>query len=278
MESGIEREQAEQLVALQRDAMQRAESRSALSALDAADAEDQLLHSLEALGLAEPWRLTEPLAAAGIDAAWLDQLASIAGPASSAAVAWIGASLTARGLATEIVESTDRMGKLVKAIKAYAFMDRGELVETDIHEAIETTLVVLGHKLKHTSIEVRRDYDRSLPKLTLRGSELNQVWTNVLANAIEALGDSGTIEIATMRDGICARIDIIDDGPGIPTQIRDRVFDPFFTTKDVGEGTGLGLDTARRILTERLGGSIEFDSVPGRTAFHIWLPLDGAKR
>jgi signal transduction histidine kinase len=278
VESGIEREQAEQLVALQRDAMQRAESRSALSALDAADAEDQLLHSLEALGLAEPWRLTEPLAAAGIDAAWLDQLASIAGPASSAAVAWIGASLTARGLATEIVESTDRMGKLVKAIKAYAFMDRGELVETDIHEAIETTLVVLGHKLKHTSIEVRRDYDRSLPKLTLRGSELNQVWTNVLANAIEALGDSGTIEIATMRDGICARIDIIDDGPGIPTQIRDRVFDPFFTTKDVGEGTGLGLDTARRILTERLGGSIEFDSVPGRTAFHIWLPLDGAKR
>jgi len=124
-----------------------------------------------------------------------------------------------------------------------------------------------------TSIEIRRHYDRSLPKLTLRGSELNQVWTNLLANAIEALGGAGVIEIDTERDGACARVDIIDDGPGIPAEIRDRVFDPFFTTKDVGEGTGLGLDTARRIVTERLGGSIDFDSVPGRTAFHIWLPL-----
>jgi signal transduction histidine kinase len=170
------------------------------------------------------------------------------------------------------------MSRLVKAIKVYAFMDRGELVETDIHDGLDTTLVVLGHKLKHTSIEIEREYDRSLPKLMLRGSELNQVWTNLLANAIEALGDSGTIEIVTARAGVCARVDIIDDGPGIPEEIRERVFDPFFTTKDVGEGTGLGLDTARRIVTERLGGSIEFDSVPGRTAFHIWLPLDGTKR
>jgi signal transduction histidine kinase len=274
-ESGIEREQAQELVRMQQDAMERATSQNALSALDAADAEDELLQPLEEMGAAEPWRLTEPLAAAGIDAEWLGRLATVAGPASSAAVSWIAASLTARGLAGEIAESTDRMGKLVKAIKAYAFMDRGELVETDIHDGLETTLVVLGHKLKHTSIEIRRSYDRSLPKLTLRGSELNQVWTNLLANAIEALGDSGTIEIATARDGACVRVDIIDDGPGIPAEIRDRVFDPFFTTKDVGEGTGLGLDTARRIMTERLGGSIELDSAPGRTAFHIWLPLDG---
>ena len=277
VESGIEREQAEELVAMQRDALERAASRSSLAALDVADAEDQLLDSLERLQVAEPWRLTEPLAEVGIDAAWLARLAEIAGPAASAAVGWIGASLTARGLAAEIAESTERMSKLVKAIKAYAFMDRGELVETDIHEGLETTLLVLGHKLKHTSIAVHREYDRSLPKLTLRGSQLNQVWTNVLANAIEALGDAGTIEIATARDGVCARVDIIDDGPGIPDEVGDHIFDPFFTTKDVGEGTGLGLDTARRIITERIGGSIEFDSVPGRTAFHIWLPLDGAK-
>ena len=215
--------------------------------------------------------------AAGVDAAWLDRLSTVAGSGSSAAVAWIAATLTARGLASEIGESTDRMGKLVKAIKTYAFMDRGELVETDIHEGLDTTLLVLGHKLKRTTIEVERDYERDLPKLTLRGSELNQVWTNLLANAIEALGDSGTIKIVTDRDGPCARIDIIDDGPGIPAAIRDRVFDPFFTTKDVGEGTGLGLDTTRRIVTERLDGSIDFDSEPGRTAFHVWLPLDGAK-
>jgi signal transduction histidine kinase len=275
VESGIEREQAQELVEMQRDAIERAASQNPVSPLEAADAEDQLLQPLERIGAAEPWRLTEPLAAAGIDAAWLGRLANVAGPASSAAVAWIAASLTARGLAAEIAESTDRMGKLVKAIKAYAFMDRGELVETDIHEGLETTLIIVGHKLKHRSIEIRRNYDHSLPKLTLRGSELNQVWTNVLANAIEALGDSGTIEIVTTRDGACARVDIVDDGPGIPSEIRDRVFDPFFTTKGVGEGTGLGLDTARRITTERLGGSIEFDSVPGRTAFHIWLPFNG---
>lgn len=277
VESGIERDQAEELVAMQRQAMDRAASADSLSALDAADAEDELLASLTDLGISEPWRLTDPLVAAGVDAAWLDRLTTVAGSGASAAVAWIAATLTAQGLASEIGESTDRMGKLVKAIKTYAFMDRGELVETDIHEGLDTTLLVLGHKLKQTTIEVERDYERDLPKLTLRGSELNQVWTNLLANAIEALGDSGTIKIVTERDGPCARIDIIDDGPGIPAAIRDRVFEPFFTTKDVGEGTGLGLDTTRRIVTERLDGSIDFDSEPGRTAFHVWLPLDGSR-
>jgi signal transduction histidine kinase len=276
VESGMERAQVQELVAMQREAMERAATRDALSALDAADAEDELLESLERLNVSEPWRLSEPLVAAGIDADWLDRLAAIAGPGTSAAVWWIASSLTTRGLAAEISESTERMSKLVKAIKAYAFMDRGELVETDVHEGLETTLVVLGHKLKHTSIEVRRDYDRSLPKITLRGSELNQVWTNLLANAIEALGETGMITIVTERDGACARVDIVDNGPGIPDSIRGHVFDPFFTTKDVGEGTGLGLDTARRIVTERLNGSIDFESTPGRTVFHVWLPLNGS--
>ncbi|HUB04273.1 MAG TPA: ATP-binding protein [Solirubrobacteraceae bacterium] len=277
VESGVERSEAQELVEMQREAMERAKTRDALSALDAADAEDELVEALERLNVRESWRLSEPLVAAGIDADWLDRVAGIAGPGTSAAVEWIAASLVARGLAAEIAESTERMSKLVKAIKAYAFMDRGELVETDVHEGLETTLLVLGHKLKHTSIEVRRNYDRSLPKITLRGSELNQVWTNLLANAIEALGDTGTIEIATEHDGACARIDIADNGPGIPADIRGRIFDPFFTTKDVGEGTGLGLDTARRIVTERLNGSINFESEPGRTVFHIWLPLNGAR-
>jgi signal transduction histidine kinase len=275
VDSGIERAEAAELVELQREAMTRAAAAGALSALDAADAEDELLGVLERLEVPDPWRLAEPLVAAGLDAAWLARVEAIAGQASHIAIAWIAASLTARGLATQIVESTDRMGKLVKAIKAYAYMDRGEVVQTDIHEGLENTLVMLGHKLKHTSIEVKRDYDRELPAIMTRGSELNQVWTNLLANAIEALGESGTIEIDTARDGPCARVDIVDDGPGIPPEIGGHVFDPFFTTKDVGVGTGLGLDTARRIVSERLGGSIEFDSEPGRTVFHVWLPLDG---
>jgi signal transduction histidine kinase len=273
VESGVERSDAGQLVALQHEALTGAEARTALDALDAADAEDELLDRLEALGVPEPWRLAEPLAAAGVDQAWLDRVAQAAGPATDTAVAWVAATLTARGLAAELTESTRRMSDLVGAVKSYAYMDRGELVEIDVHEGLETTLAVLGHKLKHTSIHVDRDYDRTLPKLTVRGSELNQVWTNLLDNAIDALGDHGTITITTRRDSAYARIDISDDGPGIPPDHRERVFESFFTTKDVGRGTGLGLATARRIIVDRHDGSLTFDSDPGRTTFHVMLPI-----
>jgi signal transduction histidine kinase len=274
VESGIEREQAQQLVELQREALASAASCTRLDALDAADAEDELLEALGALEIPEPWRLTEPLAAAGVDRGWLDRVAALAGPATNAAVAWVAASLTARGLAAELGDSTDRISRLVGAVKAYAYMDRGAMVEVDLHEGLETTLVVLGYKLKHTAIEVERRYDRSLPKLTVRGPELNQVWTNLLDNAIDALGKQGTITIATGRDGPGAVVEVADDGPGIPAEVRDRVFDPFFTTKAVGAGTGLGLDTARRIVTEGHHGTLRVESEPGRTAFRVWLPFD----
>ena len=159
------------------------------------------------------------------------------------------------------------------AVKSYAHLDRGEVVETDLHEGLETTLVVLGHKLKHTRIRVARDYDRSLPQLAVHGGELNQVWTNLLDNAIDALGEEGTIILRSRRDGSCALVEVEDDGPGIPAGARDRVFDPFFTTKGVGRGTGLGLDTARRIVVERHRGSLALDSGPGRTVFAVRLPL-----
>jgi len=166
------------------------------------------------------------------------------------------------------------MSRLVGAVKTYAYMDRGERVEVDLHEGIETTLVVLGHKLKHTSIEVVRDYDRSLPKLTVRGTELNQVWTNLIHNAIQALGQHGTITLRTRRDGGCAVVEIGDDGPGIPPEIREHVFDEFFTTKEAGQGTGLGLATARRIVVDRHNGSLTLDSAPGATTFRVSLPFD----
>ena len=273
VESGVERSEAETLVALQREALAGACDVTALDALDAADAEDELTERLEALGVSEPWRHAEPLAAARVDAAWLERLAAAAGPATDAAVAWVAATLAARGLATELQESTRRMSDLVGAVKSYAYMDRGGLVEVDLHEGLEMTLKVLGHKLKHTSIEVVREYDRSLPKLTVRGSELNQVWTNLLDNAIDALGDRGTITVTTRRNNARALVDIGDDGPGIPPEHRDRVFDSFFTTKDVGAGTGLGLATARRIVVDRHDGSLTFDSRPGRTTFHVSLPI-----
>lgn len=276
VEAGLKRDEAERLVALQRDAVARAQSRTALDELDAADAEDELLVRLEQLGVPQAWELAEPLAAAGIDRAWIDGVAAVAGPATDAAVQWIAATLTARSLALELQQSTQQMSDLVSAVKSYAFMDRGDLVETDLHEGLETTLTVLKHKLKPASIEIVRQYDRSLPKLTVRGSELNQVWTNLIDNAIDALGEHGTITITTEHDGSCARVDISDDGPGIPEEIRERVFDSFFTTKDIGRGTGLGLATARRIVVDRHDGALTLESQPGRTTFHVSLPVRAA--
>jgi len=276
VEAGIERAEAQQLVELQRQALERARGHTPLSTLDAADAEDELTDALEEMGVEDAWRYAGTLAAAGLDADWARRVAALANSATPAALAWVAASLTARELAAELTESTERMSRLVGAVKTYAYMDRGEVIDADVHEGLETTLVVLGHKLKHTSIEIERDYDRSIPKIAMRGSELNQVWTNLIANAIDALGDSGTIKISTHRDGPCAVVDVADDGPGIPADARERIFEPFFTTKGVGQGTGLGLDTARRIVAERHHGSLTVESAPGRTVFHVRLPLDGA--
>jgi signal transduction histidine kinase len=273
VEVGVERNEAAQLVELQQQAVARAASATALDTLDASDAEDELLARLETLGVAEPWRLAEPLAAAGIDQPWLDRVSELAGPATDAALRWVAATLTAGRLAAELRESTERMSGLVGAVKSYAYMDRGELVEVDVHDGLETTLAVLGYKLKHTGITVVRDYDRTLPMLTVRGSELNQVWTNLLDNAIDALGDQGTITLTTRSDGGCAVVEITDDGPGIANDVAERIFDPFFTTKDVGRGTGLGLATARRIVVDRHDGSLSFASKPGRTTFSVRLPL-----
>jgi signal transduction histidine kinase len=273
VEAGVERDAAEQLVRLQQQAVARAVSATALDALDASDAEDELLARMQALGVEDPWRIAEPLAAAGVDQQWLDRLAELAGPATGAALRWVAATLTAGRLSSELCESTERMSALVGAVKSYAYMDRGGLVEVDLHEGIETTLTVLGYKLKHTAIAVVRDYDRGLPKLMVRGSELNQVWTNLLDNAIDALGEQGTITIVTRAEGDCAVVEIADDGPGIPEDLAGRIFDPFFTTKDVGRGTGLGLATARRIIVDRHDGSLALESRPGHTIFRVRLPF-----
>jgi signal transduction histidine kinase len=273
VEAGVEREDAEQLVGLQQQAIAQAASATALDALDASDAEEELLARMERLEVEEPWRLAEPLAVAGVDQQWLDRVAELAGPATGAALRWVAATLTAGRLSAELCESTERMSALVGAVKSYAYMDRGGLVEVDLHEGIETTLTVLSYKLKHTSITLVRNYDRALPKLTVRGSELNQVWTNLLDNAIDALGGQGTITITTRPDGDCVAVEIADDGPGVPDDLAGRIFDPFFTTKDVGHGTGLGLATARRIVVDRHEGSLTLDSQPGRTAFCVRLPL-----
>jgi signal transduction histidine kinase len=273
VEAGISREDAERLVHLHDEALQRASGRSGLTALEVADAEDDMLERLEDLGVPEAWRLAEPLAGAGLDGVWLQDVAALAGSATGQALRWVAASLTARNLACELLDSAERMGALVGAVKTYAYMDRGGLVEADLHEGLESTLVILGHKLKHTSINVVRDYDAALPKLTVRGSELNQVWTNLIHNAIDALGENGTITVRTRLEGDCVQVDVADDGPGIPEDARPHVLEPFYTTKAVGSGTGLGLDTVRRIVEEGHGGAISFDTSGASTTFHVRLPV-----
>jgi signal transduction histidine kinase len=273
VDSGLERDEAAELSTMQLEALERAADNQPLDTLAAADAEDELTDALERVDVREPWRLAEPLVRAGVDGAWVERVRELAGPATGAVLEWVAASLSARGLAAELSDSAERMSRLVGAVKSYTYMDRGDVVDTDIHEGLDTTLIVLGHKLKHTSIAIERDYDRTLPKVLANGSELNQVWTNLLDNAIDALGESGTINIRTRAENDCAVVEISDDGPGIPDDVRARIFEPFFTTKAVGQGTGLGLDTVRRIVEERHRGSISVESQPGRTTFRVWLPL-----
>ena len=195
---------------------------ASMSQLELADAEDELIAALEDAGIAEAYRIVEPLAQAGVDESQLAHVKELAGPATEAAVRWIAASLLARELAAELGESTERMSKLVGAVKTYAYMDRGGLVEVDVREGLETTLTILGHKLKHTTIGVQREIDEDLPRFQAYGAELNQVWTNLLDNAIDALGDSGTITISAHRDGDCVEVDIADDGPGVAPEAAER--------------------------------------------------------
>jgi signal transduction histidine kinase len=273
VDAGIEREDAARIADLRDHALRQCAARDALSALDATDAEDVMRALLERLGVPDAWRIAEPLAAAGLDEDWLGQISRLAGSATPAALSSIAASLTAQRLVSELRESTDRMNSLIGAVKTYAYMDRGGVVEADIHEGLETTLKVLGHKLKHTQIEIEREYDRSLPPLTINGSAVNQVWTNLIANAIDAVSERGRITISTRRDGDCVLVEIADTGPGIPAEAQAHVFEPFFTTKDVGQGTGLGLDTAKRIVEEQHAGTLSFDTGEAGTTFHVWLPF-----
>jgi len=273
--SGLEREQVARLVELQQAARKAAAGTASGDAMDAADREDALAAKLDQLG-ADGWRLAEPLARAGVDDAWLEQVAEAAGGARVAAVEWVAASLTATGLVAELHESTARISELVSAIKDYTHMDRAAVAEVDLHEGLDSTLTILGYRLKQGSITVERRYDRTLPRVTAHGSELNQVWTNLIVNSLDAIDGNGTITITTRRStagGVA--VDIADDGPGIPPEQQSRVFEPFFTTKGVGEGSGLGLDIVRRIVAGHRG-DITLRSQPGATVFTVTLPAAAA--
>jgi signal transduction histidine kinase len=186
--------------------------------------------------------------------------------------------ITVRAMADSLVDqierSTTRISELVAAVKSYSYMDQASMQEVDIHEGLESTLTMLGHKLR-AGITILRDYDCSLPRVCASGSALNQVWTNLIDNAVDAMDGKGELRIRTRQDGADVVIEIGDNGHGIPPEIQSRIFEPFFTTKGVGQGSGLGLDIAYRIIVTQHHGDITLRSTPGATVFTVRLPLTG---
>jgi signal transduction histidine kinase len=262
------------LAGLQREAT--ANDDILLDPLTLSDLEDEVALWLEERGLQEAWDLAPTLAAAGFDADRLERLTETLREedprALGGALEWLGAMLELLELADEVGRSASRISELVGAIKDHTHMDRGSLQATDLREGLESALIILGHRLR--GVTVTHDYEDALPKIWAHGGELNQVWTNLLDNAADAVDGDGRIAVKAYRDGGFVVVEIADNGPGIRREIQGRVFEPFFTTKQVGEGTGLGLDIVRRIVIAH-GGEVAFNSKPGETRFVVRLPIEG---
>jgi signal transduction histidine kinase len=240
------------------------------------DREDQLLEWLEDYGVAEAWKLAAPLAASGIELKTLEELTERwqdnPGELRDMGIRWLALSFDVISLIKAGLSGSERISELVRSMKSYSHLDQGVQQVVDVHEGIENTLRLLSYRLKK-GVKVQRNYDPTLPKICAYGSELNQVWTNLFDNAIDAMEEQGVLEILTMRDGDCVLVKVIDSGGGIPEAVRSRIFEPFFTTKAVGKGSGLGLDVVRRIVENRHRGSIAVESGGGKTRFLIRLPL-----
>jgi len=246
-----------------------------LDALALADAEDRLDRWLERRGVERGWEIAPALAAAGADVDWCERADALLGPALTAGLGWVTATVSLFSTLGEIRESTRRVSELVSAVRSYSQMDRGSRQPTQVTEGIDSTLVMLGHKVPD-GVEVVRAYAADLPSVDAFPGELNQVWTNLVDNALDAMGDSGVLRVATHRDDDHVVVEVCDTGPGLSRDVAARAFEAFFTTKDVGEGTGLGLDIARRIVVERHGGEIVIHPEPGNTVFEVRIPISHA--
>ena len=241
-------------------------------ALTISDLEDQIDSLLRSHGQNDLWQLAAELAQRGIKPSALESLfENLDAGSARAALVRIAASLQIANLLNEIENSTSRISDLVGAIKEYTFMDQAPVQNVDIVKSLETTLTILNHKLKR-GVSVQRDYQPIPLLVNSFGSELNQVWSNLIDNAIDAMGGKGELRVRTYREDGCVVVEIADTGPGISPEIKSHIFEPFFTTKGVGEGTGLGLDTVQRIVKKHRG-NIQVDSKPGDTRFQVWLPL-----
>ncbi|MGP3926910.1 ATP-binding protein [Streptomyces sp. 8N616] len=261
------------LVEMQDAAVKRATTARTLSALEASDAEDELTDWLAEQGISQGWDLAPTLVAGGIDGQWLsDAIESVEEENREAAVRWLAYTIDTELLMGEIEDSVSRISGLVGAARQYSQLDRASQQPVDVHELLDATLVMLQAKIP-PGVEVVKEYDRSLPLVPAYGAELNQVWTNLIDNALGAMDGKGTLTLATWQDGDRLFVEVRDTGRGIPPDIRPRIFEPFFTTKPVGEGTGLGLDISYRIVVNKHHGDIRVDSTPGDTRFRVCLPI-----
>ncbi|MFL6027729.1 MAG: sensor histidine kinase [Friedmanniella sp.] len=245
-----------------------------LDPVDRADAEDLLTDWLVAHGVERDWSIAPSLAAAGLDVAWCEQVATLVPDAAvEPALEWLASTFAAGALLSEVKESTRRVSELVGAVRSYSQMDRGSLQRLDVRDGLESTLVMLGHKLRE-GVTVTRAYGSDVPLIESYAGELNQVWTNLIDNAVDAMDGAGQLTVTTRSAGADVVVEIGDTGPGMPPEVAARAFEAFYTTKEVGKGTGLGLDIAQRIVVQRHGGTIDIDATPSGTVLRVTIPVN----
>ena len=265
-------ERLEYLSTLQDALLQRASEPAQLDPLEQSDREDEIVGWLEQRDIDGAWLLAPRLVRVGLDTAGLEDLVAHLGEESAAeAIVWIGGLLEVVEHVQVILLSTEQIETLVGAVRLYAYMDQTPIQEIDVHEGLEATLAMLSHKLR--DVQIIREYGRDVPHIMAYGGELNQVWTNLIDNAADAMGEKGTLRIRTYQEQGRIVVEVTDSGPGIPADAQEHLFEPFFTTKPVGKGTGLGLDIVHRIVVDKHQGDIRVVSRPGETTFQVRLPI-----
>lgn len=270
--AALNNDQAAALSRLAHEALMRSASATPLDPLAQSDLEDAISRRLDERGVDDAWQLAPTFVEARLNCAWLDEVASLLPHDSFPdVIRYLAALITTTGLAREVEQCSSRIAALVDAIRSYTYLDRAPEQDVDLHEGLESTLTMLSYRLE--GISVTRNYDPTVPRIAAFGSELNQVWTNLLDNAIDALNGAGAIHIRTACENDRVLLEIQDTGPGIPPDIQSRIWEPFFTTKDVGQGSGLGLDISYRIIVGRHNGDIRVVSQPGDTRFQVRLPI-----
>jgi signal transduction histidine kinase len=267
-------DQAAQLPEIDQSIRQHMKQSHALDTLERSDLEAGLESWLEGHGVENSWELSPVLAETAIDPQVLEEhMRSFSAAQWTPIITWLASTIQIYSLAGEIAMGAGRITEVVRALKSYTYMDQAPVQAVDIHAGLDNTLVILHSKLAQNGIRIQRDYAPDLPTVEAHGSELNQVWTNLIDNAIDAVGQNGQITVRTHCQEGWVVVEVEDNGPGIPESIRGKIFDPFTTTKPVGKGTGLGLNISHNIIVQKHKGKIQVYSQPGQTRFEVWLPL-----